>query len=386
MPPGPVVVHRRAFHASHAPLAAAAGKRDFYDVLGVSKGVAEKDIKKAYYQLAKKFHPDTSSDPKAKEKFVEIQEAYDVLSDASKRSAYDSMGHAAFDPAAGGGGGGGPGGHPFGGGSPFGGAGGVSPEDLFAQMFGFGGGRGGARSGFGGGGGRSAEPSDIETELPLTFDEAVHGCQKQIPLSLTAKCTPCSGSGLRKGIKLGTCRTCRGSGQQLFYQAGFQISATCSACGGTGHAPPPPGSSCRDCGGAGTVAKTRTVLVDVPAGVDDGMKVRLSGQGDEGASGTKSDLYVKLRVRPSAIFKRKNIDIFVNVKIPLRTALLGGTVRVPTIDGDVELKVPEGTQPGDVKILRSRGVKVVNERGRGDEYVELKVDVPKYVALFFFFG
>ncbi|KAI9179308.1 mdj1 protein precursor [Blastocladiella emersonii ATCC 22665] len=369
----PAIAAKRGFHATAAPLAP---KRDFYDVLGVAKGASEKEIKRAYYQLAKKYHPDTSSEPKAKEKFVEIQEAYDILSDASKRKQYDSMGHSAFDPNAGFGGAGGAGG--FGEAGGFGGPG-FDPTDLFNQMFGFGGRGGGGMGGAGGAGARSAPAEPVATELHISFDEAVHGCKKTVSLALNTQCAPCTGSGLKPGTKVSTCRVCRGSGSQLFYQAGFQVSAMCTACGGTGRTVPP-NSSCGDCHGSGLNQTTKTIVVDVPAGVDQGMQIRLAGKGDEDATGRAGDLYVRIRVRPSKIFTRRNNDILVNTKIPLSTAILGGTVRVPTVDGDVELKIPEGTQPGDTKLLRRRGVPNVNSPGqRGDQYVELKVDIPKEI-------
>ncbi|ORZ33126.1 hypothetical protein BCR44DRAFT_1462676 [Catenaria anguillulae PL171] len=381
--PPHLTLPRRALHTSRSH---SAPKRDFYETLNVPKSASEKDIKRAYYQLAKKYHPDTSSEPNAKEKFVEIQQAYDVLSDTSKRQMYDSMGHAAFDPSMGGPGAGGAGG-PTGGAGGFGGfgAGGFTdPNDILNQMFGGmfggagrrGGGAGGARDPFGA---AARGPEDIETELRISFDDAVHGCQKPLRLALNVQCSPCTGSGLKPGTKVSTCRACHGSGTQVFYQAGFQIQSTCRVCSGTGKSVPA-GSACNECHGAGQVQRSKTIMVDVPAGVDDGMKVRLSGKGDEDASGRAGDLYVRLKVMPSAVFTRRDMDILVAAKVPLRTALLGGVVKVPTIDGEVELKVPEGTQPGEKKLLRNRGVVNVNKPSlRGDQVVELKVEIPKNI-------
>ncbi|KAJ3360695.1 hypothetical protein GGF32_008090 [Allomyces javanicus] len=367
----------RSFHASAAH---AAAKRDLYEVLGVKQGASEKEIKRAYYQLAKKYHPDTSSDPSAKDKFVEIQNAYDVLSDSTKRQQYDTMGHGAFEQ----GGPGGPGG--AGGFGGFGGGAGFDPASMFASMFGMGG-RGGPF-----GGPRAAAPRPgqaqrwspdelhLETQLAISFEEAVKGTSKTINLATHVRCDPCKGSGLKEGTKLSRCRMCNGSGQQIFSQAGMQIAATCMACGGAGQSVPP-NSNCKSCNGEGRVQETKTVQVDIPAGVESGMRVRVAGKGDEDPAGFAGDLFVRILVRPSPIFQRVNNDIIYTAKVPLSTALLGGTLRVPTIDGDVDLKVPEGTQPGERKVLRGRGVTHVNAPSRrGDQYVDVKVELPRNLS------
>ncbi|KAL7752069.1 mdj1 protein precursor [Sorochytrium milnesiophthora] len=372
----------RSFHASSF----LAAKRDLYQVLGVSKDASDKDIKRAYYQLAKKYHPDTSSEKGAKEKFVEIQEAYDVLSDSTKRQQYNTYGDAAFTnggagPQSSSGGGAGAGFPP-----------GFDPNDLFARMFGMGGagaqrgspfgagmgGSGWAQSAFGG------EDLDMETNMTVTFEEAVKGTQKNVVVDSSVACDTCEGSGLKAGVKLKKCATCGGSGQQLFYQAGFQINSTCNSCGGAGSVAPP-GSHCGTCRGQGNVRKSKSVQVDIPAGVEDNMRVRLTGQGDQDAhSKQRGDLYVRLRVLPSRTFTRKGSDIYISARIPLATALLGGTVRVPTIDGDVELRVAEGTQPGESKKLAYRGVPKINrpKDDRGHQYVNLIVEVPRLTDAF----
>jgi molecular chaperone DnaJ len=329
---------------------------------------------------------------------VEIQQAYDILSDSSKRQQYDTMGSSAFDGSGGPGGPGGPGGFSGFAGSPF------NPTDIFAQMFGM-----GSRGGFGNSGmGTSPGNLNIESEISIPFEDAVHGCKRNISMATLSQCSSCKGSGLKSGVKASSCGACRGSGQQVFYQSGFQIASTCGSCGGTGTTVPP-NSSCTTCRGEGRVNKTKSVSLDIPCGVDDGMKVRFSGKGDEDTSGKAGDLFVRIRVIPSRVFSRREngtfsmfwsrevivllflriltrdsyylLDIHYTAKVPLSTALLGGDIRVPTIDGDVELKVPSGTQPGETKVLRGRGVKNVNNPNRrGDQFVEINVEIPKYVS------
>ncbi|KAJ3311473.1 hypothetical protein HDU76_003115, partial [Blyttiomyces sp. JEL0837] len=339
-----------AFHSSALALAS---KRDPYEVLGVSKSASASEIKKAYYQKAKEYHPDTNKDPASKEKFVELQHAYEILSDDQKKAAYDQFGHSdGQDGFPGGGPGAG-----FNGG--FSGFGPGQGADIFEQLFkGFAGGGGfpgaGGRAGFGGFG--SSVGQDVSLKMRIGFMEAAKGAEKPLTYRSVQKCDDCSGSGLKKGAKKSTCGVCGGSGQQVFMRGGFHMSATCGSCGGSGQHIPP-NSQCRKCDGIGRVQELKTVTVTIPAGVDNGMKVRLARKGDvplEG-DGPAGDLYVLLEVDPHPVFKRDGSDILVNATVPLQMAILGGTIRVPTIDGDVELKIPPGTQPEERKRLPKRG-------------------------------
>ncbi|KAJ3153089.1 hypothetical protein HDU86_005387 [Geranomyces michiganensis] len=374
---------RRTFHSTSA---AAAPKRDAYEVLGVDKGASASEMKKAYYKLARDYHPDTSKDPNAKEKFIEIQEAYDILSDDSKRANYDQFGHSAFNndggpTGAGGFGGGynpfsgGAGGNPFAGGfgggfaaggNPFGGA----SRSFFEDLFGAGGRAGGFETV-----GRS-----LKVQMTIPFMEAAKGTTKTIQVKTVQKCKPCSGSGLKPGKKASRCDVCGGNGQITYVQGGFQMAAACTACGGAGTRIAPD-AQCRSCDGMGRVQANRTVEVKVPPGVYDGIELRLPRQGDvplEG-DGVEGDLMVKIKVSPHPVFKRDGADVLVEANVSLDVALLGGTLRVPTIDGDVELAVPAGTQPMDRKRLRHRGVVKIDRSGgdRGDQWVTLKVELPK---------
>ncbi|KAI9006383.1 hypothetical protein DFJ74DRAFT_690643 [Hyaloraphidium curvatum] len=375
----------RGFHAT-APQSAA--KRDPYDILGVAKNASAGDIKKAYYQLAKKYHPDTNKEAEAHDKFVEIQEAYEILSDDQKRAAYDQFGHSAFGGPGGDPGGPGPGpgpgpgfpgGFPFGAGGGFGGPGGQQfADDLFEQLFrGFGGGR---RTGMGG---FQAGGADIEAQLAVSFMEAAKGAQKPLSFRSVVQCKTCSGSGLKPGAKSKTCSTCNGTGTKTFTRGGFQMVTECPTCQGSGTIVDAK-DKCGTCEGHGKVRERRTVMVNIPAGIDNGMKVRLAGQGDAPLSGTgpPGDLYVGIAVEPHPIFKRDGPDIHVDVPVPFYTAALGGTARVPTVDGDVELRVPAGVQPGERKVLRRRGVQEVGKPDgeRGDQWVTIKVAIPKGVT------
>ncbi|KAJ3181676.1 hypothetical protein HDU87_000694 [Geranomyces variabilis] len=375
---------KRSFHSSSA---AAAPKRDAYEVLGVDKGASASEMKKAYYKLARDYHPDTSKDPNAKEKFIEIQEAYDILSDDSKRANYDQFGHSAFNNDGGPTGAGGFGGgyNPFGGGgagNPFAGGfgggfsaggnpfGGGASRSFFEDLFGGGGRAGGFESV-----GRS-----LKVQMSIPFMEAAKGTTKTINVKTVQKCKPCTGSGLKPGKKASRCDVCGGNGQVAYVQGGFQMAATCTACGGAGTRIAPD-AKCRSCDGMGRVQANRTVDVQVPPGVYDGIELRLPRQGDvplEG-DGVEGDLLVKLKVSPHPVFRRDGADVLVDAKVSLDVALLGGTLRVPTIDGDVELAVPAGTQPMDRKRLRHRGVIKIDRSGgdRGDQWVTLKVELPK---------
>ncbi|KAI9093832.1 DnaJ protein [Phlyctochytrium arcticum] len=358
------VVQNRCFHATPP---ASAAKKDAYKVL---------NIKKAYYKLARDFHPDTSKDPNAKDKFIEIQEAYDILSDDQKRANYDQFGHSAFGGGEGptGAGGFGDFGGFGGGGNPFGGGFG-STQDIFEHIFsgGMGGMPGMGGRGGGGRGGFDSVGRNIKTAINISFVDAAKGTSRTIRFKSVGKCKPCTGSGLKPGKKANRCTTCGGSGQVAFIRGGFQMATTCPACGGAG-SQVPADAKCTSCEGQGRGEEPRTVEVTVPPGVYDGIELRLARQGNaplEG-NGPEGDLFVTLRVAPDPTFHREGADVLVDAEVPLSTAILGGTIRVPTIDGDVELSVPAGTQPNDRKRLRQRGVRKIDRAGdeRGDEWVK----------------
>ncbi|KAJ3167012.1 hypothetical protein HK101_011846 [Irineochytrium annulatum] len=368
----------RSFHSTHPSLA----KKDPYDVLGVSKSASASEIKKAYYAKAKELHPDTNKEKGAQEKFVEVKDAYELLSDENKKANYDRFG---FD-ADQGPGGGGPGGFSgFGGGYPggFPGAGGFpgGSQDIFESIFrGFGGGPGGsgsARGGFA----SDMIGRDVTVKATIDFMEAAMGATKEIRYRSVVNCGDCEGTGVKKGAKKSSCSQCGGSGQKVFVRGGFHFASTCDACGGTGSFVPR-GSQCRKCDGAGKMNETRTVNVSIPAGVDNLMKVKVPRKGDvplEG-NGDPGDLFVIVEVLPHKVFKRDGPNILMTATIPIQTALLGGVIRVPTIDGDVDLKIQPGTQPEDKLRLPKRGTKVIGTRSladRGDQLVTVKVMVPK---------
>ncbi|MEG2205672.1 MAG: molecular chaperone DnaJ [Oscillospiraceae bacterium] len=348
-----------------------ADKRDYYEVLGITKSASDDEIKTAYRKTAKKYHPDLHPDDKAsEEKFKEASEAYEVLSNKEKKSRYDQFGHAGVDPSYGAGAGG------FGGG--FGG-GGVDLGDLFGDLF------GGGFGGFGGNTRSRQNPnaprrgSDIRVSLVLSFMEAVHGCNKTVSVNKQDVCSECSGTGAAKGTTPETCPDCRGSGfvtvQQRTPFGVMQSSRPCSKCSGKGKIIKSP---CSKCHGTGNVGTAKRVEVNVPAGIDDDQSMRLSGLGDTGANGGPAgDLIVIVTVRPDAMFERDKFDVHVNVPITYSQAVLGADVVVPTIDGKVEYNVPEGTQSGTVFRLRGKGIQYVNGRGRGDQYVRVDVEIPK---------
>ncbi|KAG8964258.1 hypothetical protein FRC03_002025 [Tulasnella sp. 419] len=375
---------KRFFHASRPLLSTAS---DPYKVLGVPRNAAAGDIKKAYFALAKKYHPDTSKEKDAKEKFVEIQAAYDILSDKDKRAAYDRYGSASqqpgFDPdafssARGPFGGGGFGGfQDFGG--PFGAAGGRSQADLFEALFGgaFGGGpRAGRAPGF-----ESMNPrgDDIEVTVNVSFIESAKGTKRTVNVAPVVNCKPCTGSGLKPGAKRTTCGTCGGTGTRTFVvDSGFQMAATCPTCRGSGTLIPN-GSQCGECAGIGKVKSRKAVEVEVPAGVEQGMTIRVPYQGNvplEG-KGKEGDLLVRVNVQPSKTFRRQGNNIYYEGKIPFHTAVLGDRVRVPTLDGEVEVRIPGGTQPGQEFVLKGRGVSTVYGREKGDQYVSFSVTIPR---------
>ncbi|MDX1298749.1 MAG: molecular chaperone DnaJ [Pseudomonas sp.] len=331
-------------------------KRDFYEVLGVERGVSEAELKKAYRRLAMKHHPDRNPDDKAaEEKFKEANEAYEVLSDAAKRSAYDQYGHAGVDPQMGGGGG--PGGANFS--DIFG--------DVFSDFFGGGGGRGGSRGG-------AQRGSDLRYTLELDLEEAVRGTTVTIRVPTLVNCKPCDGSGAKKGTTPVTCTTCGGIGQVRMQQGFFSVQQTCPRCHGQGKMITDP---CGSCHGHGRVEEHKTLSVKVPAGVDTGDRIRLTGEGEAGAmGGPAGDLYVVVNVREHAIFQRDGKHLYCEVPISFADAALGGELEVPTLDGRVKLKIPEGTQTGKMFRLRGKGVAPVRGGGAGDLMCKVAVETP----------
>lgn len=339
-------------------------KKDFYEVLGIAKGASEDEIKKAYRKLARQHHPDLNKDKpdEAAEKMKELNEAYEILSDSGKRQQYDQFGHAAFDPSQGGGQGG------FGG---FGGdAGGFG--DIFDMMFG------------GAGGGRRRRPNgpergdDLRYDLELTFEEAAFGVNKNIQVTRLETCDTCHGSGAAAGTHPETCPTCHGTGQvqqQVNTPFGRMMNVVaCQRCNGTGQIITNP---CPTCKGKGRVRKTRTLEVKVPAGVDEGARLRMSGEGEGGLrGGPAGDLYVYLHVKDHPLFERDGNDVWCEVPLPMIKATLGAEIEVPTLDGKVSLKIPEGTQTGKVFRLKDKGIPRLHGRDRGDQYVRVKVIIP----------
>ena len=345
-----------------------AEKRDYYEVLGVQKGASEDEIKKAYRSLAKKYHPDLNPDNKeAEEKFKEVNEAYEVLSDPSKKERYDQFGHAGVDPSYQGGG--------FNGGFSGGGfTGGFGMEDIFDSIFG-----GGVF-----GGGRASNPNaarrgqDIQQNITISFMEACNGVNTDINVEKLEKCEECGGNGCAKGTQPDTCPECHGTGQVRVQQRtpfGVISSAkTCSRCNGRGKVINNP---CSKCGGYGRTRVNKKLNVSIPAGINDGQTIRLSGQGSNGVNGGPSgDVLLTVSVRPDPLFVRDEYDIHVDIPITFAQAALGDEIVVPTIDGKVKYTVPEGTQTGTVFRLKGKGVKRLNSSSRGDQYVRVYVEVP----------
>ncbi len=331
-------------------------KRDYYEVLGVNKSVSEADLKKTYRRLAMKYHPDRNPDDKEAEvKFKEAKEAYDVLSNAEKRAAYDQFGHAAFEGGMGAGAGG------FGAG-----AGGFG--DIFGDMFGdiFGG---------GGRGQRQHKGADLRYNLDLSLEEAVRGTEINITVPRMANCETCNGSGAKPGSTPKTCTTCNGQGQVRMQQGFFSVQQTCPQCHGQGTIITDP---CTSCNGQGRVRENKKLSVKIPAGVDEGDQIRLSGEGESaGPGGANGDLYVSVSLRKHEIFTREGVDLHCSVPVSYSTLALGGELEVPTLDGRAKLKIPAGTQSGKLFRLKGKGVKNVRNAGFvGDLYCEVGVETP----------
>ncbi|MDE7360666.1 MAG: molecular chaperone DnaJ [Oscillospiraceae bacterium] len=346
-------------------------KRDYYEVLGLQKGASEADIKKAYRKLAKQYHPDLNpDDPTAAEKFKEVNEANQVLSDPEKRAKYDQFGHAGVDPN-------------YGGGANFtGGFEGVDLGDIFADIF------GGGIGGFGGS--RSANPNaprrgaDIAVQLEVGFMEACKGVSHDITINRTEDCPECNGSGAKAGTSSKTCPDCKGRGyvtvQQRSMFGMMQSQRPCSKCGGKGKIIESP---CTKCSGSGKTTMKKTVSVKVPAGIDDGMTLNVRGQGSVGSNGgQRGDLKVRISVRKDPVFEREDYNIWIDFPITYAQAALGSEIEVPTIDGKVSYNVPAGTQPGTVFRLRGKGVQKLqrSEGDRGDQMVRISVEVPKNLS------
>ena len=339
-------------------------KRDYYDVLGVARGASAEELKKAYRQKAKELHPDRNSDnPDAEAQFKEVNEAYDVLKDESKKAAYDRYGHAAFEGGMGGGGG------PRG---AYGGADFSSAfSDVFEDLFGdFMGGRGG-----GGGRQRAARGSDLRYNLRVTLEEAYSGSQKTINVPTSVACGSCSGTGAEGGSEPTTCPTCSGMGKVRAQQGFFTMERTCPTCAGAGKVVKNP---CKTCHGSGRQERERQLSVNIPAGVETGTRIRLAGEGEAGLRGGPSgDLYIFIEVKEHPIFQRDGVMLFCRVPVSIGTAALGGEVEVPTLDGGrSRVRIPEGSQTGKQMRLRGKGMPALRGGGQGDMLIELVVETP----------
>ncbi|MEM1059580.1 MAG: molecular chaperone DnaJ [Verrucomicrobiota bacterium] len=338
-------------------------KRDYYEVLEVDRGADGTTIKKAYRKMAVKYHPDKNQgDAEAEARFKEIGEAYEVLSDGEKRAAYDRFGHSAFSQGGGG----------FHAHDPF---------DVFREVFSGGGGGGGGIFGsifeeaFGGGGGRSrGRGADLRYDMQITFEEAAKGCEKEITLKKLETCKTCDGTGAAKGGRAVTCPTCGGQGQVYAQRGFFSVAQACPDCGGSGEIIDRP---CRDCNGEGRTEQTSKIKIKIPPGIEDGSRLRSSGQGEAGVrNGPRGDLYIVVHVKEHAIFQRDGTDLFCEVPISFASATLGGEVKVPTLDGSAKVKIPAGTPSGKVFRLRGKGVADLAGRGTGDLHVRVYVEVP----------
>ncbi|WP_204495915.1 molecular chaperone DnaJ [Archangium primigenium] len=331
-------------------------KRDYYEVLGVQKNVSAQDLKSAFRKVALQYHPDRNpGNHEAEEKFKEASEAYEVLSDPERRGRYDRFGHAGVGGAAGG--------DPFGGGFQ-----GVNINDIFGEIFG---------DIFGGRGGRgrvSNRGADLRFNLEISFEEAAFGCRPKVPIPRPKKCDTCSGSGSKSGAPPKTCGTCGGAGEVRFTQGFFAVSRPCTECGGTGAVVP---DACGKCKGSGKVPSEEVIEVNIPPGVDNGTRVRLTGLGEPGdRGGPAGDLYVTVIVREHPLFQREDYDVFCEVPISFTQAALGAKIDVPTLDGKVKMTIPEGAQSGKVFRLKGKGVPHLHSGQRGDQHVRVIVETP----------
>ena len=346
-------------------------KRDYYEVLSVSRNANGDELKKSYRRLAVQYHPDKNpGDPKAEEKFKELGEAYDVLNDPDKRAAYDRYGHAAFAQGTAGAG--------------RGAGGNVDPFDLFREVFGGGGGGGGGggifEQFFGGQGGGGADRegrqrgSDLRYDLQITLEEAAAGVEKEIEVSKLANCDVCSGTGAETGSQAVTCRTCQGRGQVITSRGFFQVSQTCPRCRGTGTIIENP---CKNCKGEGRVEKTSKIKLKIPAGIDNGARLRSTKNGEAGIrGGPAGDLYVVIHIMEHTVFQREEDSLYCEVPVSFITAALGGEIQVPTLEGQASLKIPAGTQSNTMFKLRGRGMPEMNTKVRGDLLTRVMVEVP----------
>lgn len=339
-------------------------KRDYYDVLGVSKGASADELKKAYRTKAKELHPDRNADnPDAEAQFKEANEAYEVLKDADKKAAYDRYGHAAFENGMGGGG-------PRGGGFQGQGDFASAFSDVFDDLFGdfMGGQRGGPRS-------RAVRGSDLRYNMRITLEEAFNGAQKTISVPTAVACEKCDGSGAENGAEPETCPTCSGMGKVRAQQGFFTVERSCPRCSGMGQIISNP---CKSCGGAGRTEKERALSVNIPAGVETGTRIRLAGEGEAGMRGGPSgDLYIFIEVRTHDLFQRDGADLHCNVPVSMTVAAMGGDIEVPTIDGGrSRVKIPAGSQSGRQMRLRGKGMPMLRGAGTGDMFIELAVETP----------
>jgi molecular chaperone DnaJ len=329
-------------------------KRDYYEILGVSKSVSDDELKKAYRRVAIQYHPDKNpGDKEAEEKFKEANEAYQVLSDAQKRAAYDRFGHAGI------------GGQGFGFDPGFGAG---SFSDIFDNIFGdiFGGGRAGDSG------------VDLRYNLEIDFEEAAKGTEKKITFEKEFSCETCSGSGAKPGTKPKTCGTCRGTGQVRLNQGFFTLARTCGTCSGTGHIIE---ERCKSCRGKGKVKKPHSVVVNIPAGIDHDQRLRLRGEGESSEPGGRTgDLYVLIRVKEHPLFKRQDEHVILDVPITFAQAALGAELEVPTLHGPVEISIEAGTQPGETLKIRNKGIRRLNGSGFGDQFIRLHLEVPKNLS------